>query len=443
MKKTNNTNFDVKDMASETIEKMVEVMINQIEASDGDWDCEWLKFGDYNYRNYVSNKKYEGGANLFMLSAVNSVKGNMIGDSQISGYYITQKQAFDLGWSLKSEYKTWTLENKDRQKTYDDLKTRRQDLYKRLDDIVKTKKKSGQDYKTIEETDDYKDIYSQISDLSRQMTNVMIEIIKHMIWQTIIFWTPVYYQYTKEDDKYYYKTLIVNNRLEVTGVKSVKEVTKDDYDKWSNDEKIQYKFAARYYYVANIEYYNQPKTIKGRDSLLKKKELHDYSNVDYQNHPLYLELMDYALRENIKVTFDKQDRAYYSLKDDAITLPDVGQFDSINAMLSTFAHESGHSTGAKSRLHRFDDFIENKEAYCSEELVAETTSMLLMSDYGMFKDKTAKNTFAYLKGYLEECHLNDKKTNMFFAINAAKKAHDYILDCQKLDEESLEEGKEE
>jgi antirestriction protein ArdC len=75
--------------------------------------------------------------------------------------------------------------------------------------------------------------------------------------------------------------------------------------------------------------------------------------------------------------------AHYNPSDDSITLPEVGQFVSVEAYLATRFHETGHWTGHKSRLARDLSGRFGSDSYAMEELVAELTSAFLCGHFGV------------------------------------------------------------
>ena len=75
--------------------------------------------------------------------------------------------------------------------------------------------------------------------------------------------------------------------------------------------------------------------------------------------------------------------ACYAPATDEITMPEPGQFDSVEAYLATRFHETGHWTGAKSRLDRDLTGRFGSDSYAMEELVAELTSAFLCGHFGI------------------------------------------------------------
>ena len=113
-----------------------------------------------------------------------------------------------------------------------------------------------------------------------------------------------------------------------------------------------------------------------------------------------------------KVIVRKQSKAFYNPKSDSILLPGKEQYNMGGTTeqvyaggqeyYSTFLHEATHSTGAETRLNRFDKGKEEGKAYGREELVAELTAALIGHELG-FNTSVEKNNAAYLSGWLKVC----------------------------------------
>ena len=139
---------------------------------------------------------------------------------------------------------------------------------------------------------------------------------------------------------------------------------------------------------------------------------------------------NYLSRENIKLNLLVQNNAYYSPRNDEITLPIKEQFKSSEAYYSTLFHEMTHSTGHESRLNRFENKISffGSEDYSKEELVAELGSSLAMAYLGIETKRTFNNSVAYLQSWIRALK-ND--VNLIFTASAkAEKAFNYILGAE-------------
>lgn len=138
-------------------------------------------------------------------------------------------------------------------------------------------------------------------------------------------------------------------------------------------------------------------------------------------------LMEYIATRGPELVFADQGRAYYQSQPDRITMPTRAQFNTVEEFVSTWAHESAHSTGHPKRLNRpgitsFDHF--GSEKYAKEELVAEMTSAILAEMTGISTDKLFDNSAAYIGSWLKALK-NDVKL-VGSAASMAADAVDYI-----------------
>ena len=88
----------------------------------------------------------------------------------------------------------------------------------------------------------------------------------------------------------------------------------------------------------------------------------------------------------VRVDHVAGDRAYCSLKDDRVVLPDRSQFESQSAYTHTALHELGHATGHPDRVNR-PTLVKHggfgSEAYAREELRAEIAAMMTGEQLGV------------------------------------------------------------
>jgi len=123
-------------------------------------------------------------------------------------------------------------------------------------------------------------------------------------------------------------------------------------------------------------------------------------------------------------------KAYYSLNEDIVAMPDRAQFETEAAYYATLFHELAHATGHASRLNRSTLTKSagfGSDPYCKEELVAEMAAAFLCGHAGIVND-TIENSAAYLHGWLAQ--LRQDKTLIVQASASAQKAADYILDVK-------------
>lgn len=135
--------------------------------------------------------------------------------------------------------------------------------------------------------------------------------------------------------------------------------------------------------------------------------------------------------------------AFYSLKNDNITIPIREQFKAQGYYAATVMHELGHSTGHSSRLNRDMGYTFGTQKYAYEELVAEITSAF-MGEYveSMLSDDVKDNHKAYVQSWIKA--IKDDKNILFKAIKDATVASDYMIEKANLKEyvNELKENKE-
>lgn len=123
--------------------------------------------------------------------------------------------------------------------------------------------------------------------------------------------------------------------------------------------------------------------------------------------------------------------AYYHVKEDCITIPEMGRFERAESYYSVLFHELVHSTGSESRLGRIGITEPTRfgtEAYSKEELIAEMGAGYLGGMTGILDEKLVSNHAAYLQHWISI--LKKDKNLLIEAASKAQKAVDYILmDC--------------
>ena len=122
-------------------------------------------------------------------------------------------------------------------------------------------------------------------------------------------------------------------------------------------------------------------------------------------------------------------RAYYTPAEDSITMPLMEAFTDEYSYLSTFLHESGHSTGASHRLDRDLSGGFGSENYAKEELRAEISSAFTSQQLGLINDKQEEyldNHKAYIQNWCQV--IKEDKTELFKAIKDAETISDYLIE---------------
>jgi antirestriction protein ArdC len=118
-------------------------------------------------------------------------------------------------------------------------------------------------------------------------------------------------------------------------------------------------------------------------------------------------------------------RAFYSINNDAVTVPLISQFPKAEGYYSTLFHELGHSTGAKHRLNREFGTSFGDHLYSREELVAEFTASFLCGVVGI-EQRTVDNSAAYIASWLTVLKDKHAKKWIPWAASHAQKAADFI-----------------
>ena len=114
--------------------------------------------------------------------------------------------------------------------------------------------------------------------------------------------------------------------------------------------------------------------------------------------------------------------ACYIPSEDRICLPDLQVFNNPDGFYATWAHETIHSTGHKSRLNRDLSGRMDSKAYAREELVAELGAVLLCQRLEIGSE--FKNHAAYLKHWIEL--LKETPKLLFQVMSEARKGADLI-----------------
>lgn len=148
-------------------------------------------------------------------------------------------------------------------------------------------------------------------------------------------------------------------------------------------------------------------------------------------------VLDYAERTKLKIIRDRiSDSAYYSPKDDSVTVPLMEQFIDSPEYYSTLFHELTHSTGHDSRLGRLREnriSFWGDQNYSREELVAEIGAATILNTLGLESANSFRNSAAYVKSWAS--HIKDDPMMYVTAMTRAEKAVDLILGGSKNDKE--------
>ena len=128
----------------------------------------------------------------------------------------------------------------------------------------------------------------------------------------------------------------------------------------------------------------------------------------------------------VRVDHVAGDRAYYSLKDDRVVLPERSQFAAQSAYTHTVLHELGHATGHPDRLNR-PTLVSHggfgSEAYAREELRAEIAAMMTGERLGVGHEP--RHGTAYVSSWIKALE-NDPREIRAAAVDA-QRISDWLL----------------
>lgn len=136
------------------------------------------------------------------------------------------------------------------------------------------------------------------------------------------------------------------------------------------------------------------------------------------------------------ISYEKQDRAFYSKEEDRIHMPPIEAFKNSEARLSVLLHEMGHSTGHPDRLNRPLGNEFGSLGYAKEELNAEISSMFLENDLGITLEpdcELIKDHSNYVKSWVTL--LRDDPNELFKACVVAEHITDYLMENYRVEME--------
>ncbi len=152
------------------------------------------------------------------------------------------------------------------------------------------------------------------------------------------------------------------------------------------------------------------------------------------------QVMGLIEKMGVPVKHEPGNRAFYSITDDTITMPQREQFrDSVvdghlteaasDKYLSVLLHEICHATGAKHRIGRVMSGVHGSPSYSREELTAESAACYLMAETSLSSGSTSSESIVRTAAYLSswrQAILDDPKALMT-AFAEAEKAADWVM----------------
>ena len=153
--------------------------------------------------------------------------------------------------------------------------------------------------------------------------------------------------------------------------------------------------------------------------------------------------IDRVNNNDVRIKTDSTNGCYYSPSYDWVHMVNKSNFidtkdaNATEHYYSTLFHELVHATGHQKRLNRFEDtksmkFLDGKEHYAYEELVAELGSMLFASKYNLSVESTVREDhIAYLQSWIKALRSEDGTKLLTSAAAKAAKAFGYYHPVQK------------
>jgi antirestriction protein ArdC len=163
-------------------------------------------------------------------------------------------------------------------------------------------------------------------------------------------------------------------------------------------------------FIEEREYFAQQEELENK---VMSPEMEDLAFVE-RSH-LIIDAM------GVPVIEKNQDRAFYSPKDDCITIPPRKKFISDKAYYAVILHELSHSTGHPSRLNRKQNNTFNSKGYATEEMIAETSTMFICLDEQL---QSFNSHAKYLEGWAS--HFSDKKKALLSICKSARDSQEFI-----------------
>lgn len=146
---------------------------------------------------------------------------------------------------------------------------------------------------------------------------------------------------------------------------------------------------------------------------------------EWERHKAAEQIME---NSGVPITYRPGDRAFYTVAQDRITMPEREQFKTADRFYATALHELGHSTGHPSRLNRPDLGTPfGSESYAREELRAELASLILADKLGVGHDPSQHA--AYVGSWIKA--LQQDSREIFRAASDAEKIAGYLMAMQQ------------
>lgn len=189
-------------------------------------------------------------------------------------------------------------------------------------------------------------------------------------------------------------------------------------------------------YLPILKYYNvfNGKDIEGIDFDLENFKIGYIDNPIPSNEENKLEVAESIIsnypKPAPKLSFGG-DKAFYRPSTDAIKMPFIADFDTIQDYYRTLFHEYSHSTGKPNRLDRDFSGKFGSKKYAFEELIAEWGAVFLSAEAGIIYHSN-NNHAEYLKNWNSALtHIKDDNKFIMRACTEAQKVADFVLQFDK------------
>ncbi len=194
---------------------------------------------------------------------------------------------------------------------------------------------------------------------------------------------------------------------------TVKDLSEEERDKYFDDN---VRPVLKYYQVFNAEQC---------DNMPEYKRTAEQQSMAEEERAQQNALIERVIRNSSAPISYGGNRAYYSPSEDAIRLPEIENFKSMQDYYATALHEIAHSTGHKSRLNRDIENTFGTHKYAKEELRAELASIFMQIDMGLsIEGNHFENHGAYLASWLRAVKKDVKE---FYSASAeAEKISEYV-----------------
>ena len=216
---------------------------------------------------------------------------------------------------------------------------------------------------------------------------------------------------------------VILTKTNIKNRKTGEAISVREYMEMDNDQREDYDVYSfrRVYPVFNLDQTNlseaRPELYQKLHEQFVPKKLAD--NFTFAN-------LDCMIKDNLwvcPIELKYQDTCCYRLRDDSILMPEREQFESNHAFYKNLLHEMVHSTGAESRLNRFQKEGDKMFNYGREELVAELGAAMTAHHYGL-ESTIKEDSIAYLKGWLK--NIKEDPSFLRSVLNDVRLAVPYI-----------------